>query len=161
MNLPHEMTLIEITSPGGPEVLQPRQEPMPVAGPGEVLIRVHAAGVNRPDALQRAGTYPMKPGMSPFPGLEVAGVVAARAANCGAVIPRSSIRASPTSTDQRSLAAKFRSAPQPRPKTGTRHQASSRAGSVLGVALCQRELATGHISARPDTQHRALGFWCI
>ncbi|NWD91429.1 NAD(P)H-quinone oxidoreductase, partial [Pseudomonas sp. K5002] len=62
MTLPHEMTLIEITSPGGPEVLQPRQEPVPVAGPGEVLIRVHAAGVNRPDALQRAGTYPMKPG---------------------------------------------------------------------------------------------------
>ena len=77
MNLPHEMTLIEITSPGGPEVLQPRQEPVPVAGPGEVLIRVHAAGVNRPDALQRAGTYPMKPGMSPIPGLEVAGVVVA------------------------------------------------------------------------------------
>lgn len=77
MTLPHDMTLIEITTPGGPEVLKPRQEPMPAAGPGEVLIRVHAAGVNRPDALQRAGKYPMKPGMSPFPGLEVAGVVVA------------------------------------------------------------------------------------
>ncbi|MGY2197477.1 NAD(P)H-quinone oxidoreductase [Pseudomonas gingeri] len=77
MTLPQEMTLIEITTPGGPEVLQPRRADVPVAGPGEILIRVHAAGVNRPDALQRAGKYPMKPGMSPIPGLEVAGEVAA------------------------------------------------------------------------------------
>lgn len=77
MTLPTEMTLIEITTPGGPEVLKPRQEPVPSPGPGEILILVHAAGVNRPDALQRAGKYPMKPGMSPFPGLEVAGEVAA------------------------------------------------------------------------------------
>ena len=77
MTLPKEMTLIEITTPGGPEVLQPRRADVPVAGPGEILIRVHAAGVNRPDALQRAGKYPMKPGMSPYPGLEVAGEVAA------------------------------------------------------------------------------------
>lgn len=75
MTLPNDMTLIEITTPGGPEVLQPRQVDLPVAGPGELLIRVHAAGVNRPDALQRAGKYPMKPGMSPYPGLEVAGEV--------------------------------------------------------------------------------------
>ncbi|MGH8450187.1 NAD(P)H-quinone oxidoreductase [Pseudomonas sp.] len=77
MTLPQTMTLIEITTPGGPEVLQPRQADVPVAGPGEILIRVHAAGVNRPDALQRAGRYPMKPGMSPIPGLEVAGEVVA------------------------------------------------------------------------------------
>ncbi|MCP1462576.1 NAD(P)H-quinone oxidoreductase [Pseudomonas sp. S3E17] len=77
MTLPKEMTLIEITTPGGPEVLQPRRAEVPVAGPGEILIRVHAAGVNRPDALQRAGKYPMKPGMNPLPGLEVAGEVAA------------------------------------------------------------------------------------
>ncbi len=77
MMLPNDMTLIEITTPGGPEVLQPRQAHVPVAGPGEILIRVHAAGVNRPDALQRAGKYPMKPGMSPIPGLEVAGEVVA------------------------------------------------------------------------------------
>jgi putative PIG3 family NAD(P)H quinone oxidoreductase len=57
--------------------LQPRRADVPVAGPGEILIRVHAAGVNRPDALQRAGKYPMKPGMSPIPGLEVAGEVVA------------------------------------------------------------------------------------
>ncbi|OXS19297.1 NAD(P)H-quinone oxidoreductase [Pseudomonas rhodesiae] len=77
MTLPKEMTLIEITTPGGPEVLQPRQAAVPEAGPGEILVRVHAAGVNRPDALQRAGKYPMKPGMSPIPGLEVAGEVVA------------------------------------------------------------------------------------
>lgn len=77
MNLPHTMTLIEITEPGGPEVLKPRQASVPTPGPGEVLIRVHAAGVNRPDVIQHAGKYPMKPGMSPIPGLEVAGEVVA------------------------------------------------------------------------------------
>jgi len=77
MTLPNEMTRIEITEPGGPEVLQSRRVPLPVVAEGEVLIRVHAAGVNRPDALQRAGKYPMKPGMNPIPGLEVAGEVVA------------------------------------------------------------------------------------
>lgn len=77
MTLPTEMTRIEITEPGGPEVLQSRRVPLPVVAEGEVLIRVHAAGVNRPDALQRAGKYPMKPGMNPIPGLEVAGEVVA------------------------------------------------------------------------------------
>lgn len=77
MPLPTDMTLIEITTPGGPEVLKPRQAPLPSPVAGEILIRVHAAGVNRPDALQRAGKYPMKPGMSPIPGLEVAGEVVA------------------------------------------------------------------------------------
>ncbi|WLH81337.1 NAD(P)H-quinone oxidoreductase [Pseudomonas sp. FP2335] len=77
MTLPTDMTLIEITTPGGPEVLKPRQVPVPTPGAGEILIRVHAAGVNRPDALQRAGKYPMKPGMSLIPGLEVAGEVVA------------------------------------------------------------------------------------
>jgi NADPH2:quinone reductase len=75
MSLPQTMTQIEITTPGGPEVLQPNLVPVPVAGAGELLIRVHAAGVNRPDVLQRAGQYPMKPGMNPIPGLEVAGEV--------------------------------------------------------------------------------------
>ncbi|WP_285375847.1 NAD(P)H-quinone oxidoreductase [Pseudomonas sp. lyk4-TYG-107] len=77
MTLPNEMTRIEITQPGGPEVLQAKRVPLPVAAAGEVLIRVHAAGINRPDALQRAGKYPMKPGMNPIPGLEVAGEVVA------------------------------------------------------------------------------------
>ncbi|VVP90810.1 Phthiocerol/phenolphthiocerol synthesis polyketide synthase type I PpsC [Pseudomonas fluorescens] len=77
MTLPQTMTHIEITQPGAPDVLQPRQVPVPTAGAGEVLVRVHAAGVNRPDVLQRAGQYPMKPGMNPIPGLEVAGEVVA------------------------------------------------------------------------------------
>ncbi|WP_085701215.1 NAD(P)H-quinone oxidoreductase [Pseudomonas sp. B26(2017)] len=77
MTLPTEMTRIEITEPGGPEVLQSRRVPLPIASEGEILIRVHAAGINRPDALQRAGQYPMKPGMNPIPGLEVAGEVMA------------------------------------------------------------------------------------
>lgn len=77
MSLPNEMTRIEITEPGDPEVLQPKRVPLPIAAAGEVLIRVHAAGVNRPDALQRAGKYPMKPGMNPIPGLEVAGEIVA------------------------------------------------------------------------------------
>ncbi|AMT88435.1 MULTISPECIES: NAD(P)H-quinone oxidoreductase [Pseudomonas] len=77
MSLPNEMTRIEITEPGGPEVLQAKRVPLPTVGEGQVLIRVHAAGINRPDALQRAGRYPMKPGMDPIPGLEVAGEVVA------------------------------------------------------------------------------------
>ena len=75
--LPSTMTEIQITAPGGPDVLQPHSTPTPQAGAGEVLIRVEAAGVNRPDVLQRAGLYPIPPGASPVPGLEVAGTVAA------------------------------------------------------------------------------------
>ena len=70
------MICIEITRPGGPEVLQPVERPDPVPGPGEVLIRVAAAGVNRPDVLQRRGAYPPPPGASDIPGLEVAGTIA-------------------------------------------------------------------------------------
>jgi NADPH2:quinone reductase len=70
------MICIEITRPGGPEVLQPVERPDPVPGPGEVLIRVAAAGVNRPDVLQRQGAYPPPPGASEIPGLEVAGTIA-------------------------------------------------------------------------------------
>ncbi|SNS74609.1 NAD(P)H-quinone oxidoreductase [Pseudomonas segetis] len=77
MTLATQMTLIEITEPGGPEVLQPWQTAVPSPGAGEVLIKVQAAGVNRPDVIQRAGKYPMKPGMSPIPGLEIAGEVVA------------------------------------------------------------------------------------
>lgn len=69
------MRAIEITRPGAPEVLQPCQRPMPVPKRGEVLIKVHAAGVNRPDVLQRMGRYPVPPGASDLPGLEVAGEI--------------------------------------------------------------------------------------
>ena len=71
------MPVIEITAPGGPEVLRPARRPRPVPGPGEVLIRVAFAGVNRPDAAQRAGLYPPPPGASDLPGLEAAGEIAA------------------------------------------------------------------------------------
>lgn len=84
MSSSNEMTRIEITEPGGPDVLQPKRVPLPVAAEGEVLIRVHAAGINRPDALQRAGKYPMRPGMNPIPGLEVAGEVVALGAGVAA-----------------------------------------------------------------------------
>jgi putative PIG3 family NAD(P)H quinone oxidoreductase len=68
---------IEIREPGGPEVLVPVERPRPVAGAGEVLIRVGAAGVNRPDLMQRRGMYPPPPGASDIPGLEVAGSITA------------------------------------------------------------------------------------
>ena len=70
------MKAIAITSHGKPEVLQAIDRPDPVAGAGEVLIRVAASGVNRPDVLQRKGHYPVPPGASDLPGLEVAGVIA-------------------------------------------------------------------------------------
>jgi NADPH:quinone reductase len=69
------MRAIEISRYGAPEVLQQTTRPDPVAGPGEVLIRVAASGVNRPDVLQRKGLYPMPPGVSDLPGLEVAGTI--------------------------------------------------------------------------------------
>jgi NADPH2:quinone reductase len=71
------MIAIEISSPGGPEVLAPVERPTPPISPGEVLIRVAAAGVNRPDVLQRQGRYPPPPGVTDIPGLEVAGTVEA------------------------------------------------------------------------------------
>jgi NADPH2:quinone reductase len=69
------MRVIEITSFGAPDVLRPAQRPAPEAGAGEVLIRVAASGVNRPDVLQRTGNYPVPPGASDIPGLEVAGEI--------------------------------------------------------------------------------------
>ena len=69
------MNAIEITSFGAPEVLRAAVRPIPVAGEGELLIRVNASGVNRPDVLQRTGNYPVPPGASDLPGLEVAGVI--------------------------------------------------------------------------------------
>ncbi|MEH6401835.1 MAG: NAD(P)H-quinone oxidoreductase [Sneathiella sp.] len=76
-SLPTEMTAIEIKEFGGPENLVPTKRPVPEAGHDEVLIRVEAAGVNRPDVLQRMGGYAPPPGASDIPGLEVAGTVAA------------------------------------------------------------------------------------
>jgi len=75
--LPATMTEIHISTPGKAEVLIPRQAPVPSLRPGEVLIHVQAAGVNRPDVLQREGSYPIPPDANPVPGLEVAGTVVA------------------------------------------------------------------------------------
>lgn len=74
------MNAVEITAPGGPEVLRVTERPMPQPGTGEVLVRVEAAGVNRPDLMQRQGKYPPPPGASDIPGLEIAGAVVAGAA---------------------------------------------------------------------------------
>ncbi len=77
--LQRDMTVIEISTPGDPDVLRPASRPIPGLGPGEVLIRVAAAGVNRPDIMQRKGQYPPPAGASDIPGLEIAGTVVATA----------------------------------------------------------------------------------
>jgi len=77
MGIPSTMTAIEYAGGGGPEVVRVATRPVPLPGVGEVLVRVHAAGVNRPDILQRAGGYPPPPGASDIPGLELAGEVVA------------------------------------------------------------------------------------
>lgn len=76
-SIPDTMTAIDPAAPGGPDVLVPVVRPVPQPGPGEVLVRVHAAGVNRPDVLQRLGLYPMPPGTPTIMGLEIAGEIAA------------------------------------------------------------------------------------
>lgn len=73
--LPAQMQEIHISTPGAPEVLQLRSVPLPILKADDVLIRVHAAGVNRPDVVQRLGQYPMPAGANPTPGLEVAGEI--------------------------------------------------------------------------------------
>ncbi len=75
--LPETMTAIEISQPGGPEVLKPAKRPVPKPGANELLVKVAAAGVNRPDVAQRLGFYPPPPGAPDIPGLEIAGEVVA------------------------------------------------------------------------------------
>jgi len=75
MNIPSSMIAIEISKPGGPQVLKPVERPVPVPGSRQVLIEVAAAGINRPDCLQREGLYPPPKGASDIPGLEVSGTV--------------------------------------------------------------------------------------
>ena len=77
MTTPNTMRAVEITQPGGPEVLKIGTRPVPQPKAGEVLIKVAAAGVNRPDTMQRAGNYPVPPGASDIPGLELAGSIVA------------------------------------------------------------------------------------
>ncbi|MBV9555816.1 MAG: alcohol dehydrogenase catalytic domain-containing protein, partial [Pseudolabrys sp.] len=75
--LPARMTAIAIREPGGPDVLVPEQRAVPRPAAGEILIKVEAAGVNRPDVMQRKGLYPPPPGAPDIPGLEICGTVAA------------------------------------------------------------------------------------
>ncbi|MEE8214309.1 MAG: alcohol dehydrogenase catalytic domain-containing protein, partial [Alphaproteobacteria bacterium] len=77
------MTAMEITEDGGPDVLKPATRPVPEVRAGEVLIKVAAAGVNRPDVVQRQGHYPAPPGASDIPGLEVAGSISAIGTDAG------------------------------------------------------------------------------
>jgi NADPH:quinone reductase-like Zn-dependent oxidoreductase len=79
--LPAHMTAIAIKAPGGSDMLVPEQRPMPQPGAGEILVKVEAAGVNRPDVMQRQGNYPPPPGAPDIPGLEIAGEVAALGPN--------------------------------------------------------------------------------
>lgn len=74
-NIPAEMTVTEIAAPGGPEELKSARRPTPTPGEGEVLVRVAAAGVNRPDVMQRQGRYPPPPGASDLPGMEISGEI--------------------------------------------------------------------------------------
>ena len=76
-DLPRTMTVIAIRAPGGPEVLTPEERPLPVPAEREILVRVRVAGLNRPDILQRQGSYPPPPGAPDIPGLEMAGEVVA------------------------------------------------------------------------------------
>src|SRR5271168_977767 len=77
MALPRDMTVVEIAAPGGPEQLKSSVRPIPQPGDGEVLVQVAAAGVNRPDVMQRQGRYPPPPGASDLPGMEIAGQIVA------------------------------------------------------------------------------------
>ena len=88
MTIPKLMQAIEISAPGGPEMLRLAERPVPQPGPDEVLVRVAAAGVNRPDVLQRMGAYPPPPGAPDIPGLEIAGTVVAAGRSAEVMIGR-------------------------------------------------------------------------
>jgi len=83
MALPNDMTVIAIKAPGGPEMLVPEQRPVPAPGDGEILVKVAAAGVNRPDVQQRKGLYPPPKGAPEIPGLEIAGEIVALGGGAG------------------------------------------------------------------------------
>src|SRR5262249_16890093 len=91
--LPSQITAIAIREPGPPDVLVPQQRPMPAPGLGEILIKVAAAGVNRPDVMQRQGLYPPPPGASDIPGLEIAGEVVALGKGAGRFKPGDKVTA--------------------------------------------------------------------
>ncbi len=85
--VPESMISVGFDAPGGPDVLQPKSGPVPLPGPGQVLVKVAFAGVNRPDVIQRQGLYPPPPGASPIPGLEISGTVAALGEGVTSLLP--------------------------------------------------------------------------
>ena len=118
-SVPETMTAVEISKPGGPEVLVARSVPTPKPGPGQILVKVAAAGVNRPDVQQRIGAYPPPAGHSPLPGLEVAGTVAAVGAKRRALEGRrQGVRAA-------SMAAATPNTPSPRMRWRCRYRPAS------------------------------------
>ena len=151
------MTAIEIERPGGPEVLRAVERPVPDPGPGEVLVQVEAAGVNRPDLMQRLGKYPPPPGASDIPGLEIAGTIVSVAERrepmaCG----RSDLRAR---LGRRLRGILCRSGdPVPADPGGPgRHRRGSDPGNVLhGVdqRLRARQAGRGGAPARPRRRQR-------
>ena len=90
-DIPDTMQVIEVREPGGPEVLVPGTRPTPAPGPGEVLVAVAAAGINRPDVMQRRGMYPPPPGASDIPGLEISGTIAAIGDDVSGLSPGDSV----------------------------------------------------------------------
>lgn len=123
--IPETMRCVEIARPGGPEVLTPAVRPTPRPGPGEALLRIAAAGVNRPDVLQRQGLYPPPPGATDLPGLEAAGVVAAVGEGVSVVKPGDRICALLPGGGYAEYATVHESATLPAPESLTLIEAAS------------------------------------
>jgi NADPH2:quinone reductase len=87
VNVPESMIAVGFDAPGAADVLRPESVPVPRPGPGQVLVKVAFAGVNRPDVIQRQGFYPPPPGASPIPGLEISGTIAALGEGVTALLP--------------------------------------------------------------------------
>ena len=137
MPVPTEMNVIEIAGAGGPDVLTSSRRPVPGPGRGEVLIEVHAAGVNRPDVLQRLGKYPPPPGASDLPGLEVAGVVVST--GDGVLWPRAGERVCALLAGRRIRRVRGGSrAPVPAPASRPLHDRGGRAAGVRVHGVGQR-----------------------
>jgi NADPH2:quinone reductase len=142
--IPSQMRAIEISIPGGPEVLRPGQRPVPSPAAGEVLIEVATAGVNRPDVLQRKGGYPPPPGASDIPGLEVAGTIVAlgpQADNKSA--PQANIKSAPQANIKSAPQANIKSAPQASAKSAPQANESAPQANAwkIGDEVCA--LVTG------------------
>jgi len=129
--LPNRMTVIAIRQPGGPEVLTPESRPVPQPAAGEILVKIAAAGVNRPDVMQRMGLYPPPQGATDIPGLEIAGEVVARGAGVtrwkdgdvvmalviGGALPNIASRMKATRCRSRRIFPRLKRPPSPKPSS--------------------------------------------